>query len=65
MAMTHSEFCVLEGCNSKHLALGLCRKHYDEMRREDPGQVKKFREAGKRFRDKKALMSAAPQEEVK
>lgn len=41
--------CVLIGCNGKHVALGLCRKHYDNARRDDPEQMKKFKEAGKRF----------------
>ena len=41
--------CVISGCNGKHVALGLCRKHYDNTRRDDPEQVKKFREAGRRF----------------
>ena len=26
--------CSIEGCNNKHCAKGLCRKHYDQMRRE-------------------------------
>lgn len=46
------KLCALEGCAGKHLALGLCRKHYDEMRREDPEQVRKFRESSKRFYDR-------------
>lgn len=53
--------CSVEGCGGKHVAHGLCQKHYDMKRWEDPEQVKKFREAGKRFRDKK-LAAAAPQE---
>lgn len=57
--------CSVEGCSGKHIAHGLCQKHYDMKRWEDPEQVKKFREANKRFRDKKKSVAAAPQQEVK
>ncbi|HCL5343527.1 TPA: hypothetical protein N2G31_001453 [Salmonella enterica] len=57
--------CSVEGCGGKHVAHGLCQKHYDMKRWEDPEQVKKFREANKRFRDKKKSGAAAPQQEVK
>lgn len=41
--------CVIDGCNRPHLSLGLCRRHYDEARRDDPEQKRRFREASKRF----------------
>lgn len=29
--------CDVTGCDGKHLAIGLCRKHYSEQRRRDSG----------------------------
>ncbi|WP_116289229.1 hypothetical protein [Klebsiella aerogenes] len=54
--------CSVEGCEGKHVAHGLCKKHYDMKRWEDPEQVRKFREAGKRYRRKTKSAAAAPQE---
>ncbi|EOD2804680.1 hypothetical protein ACJLW1_003204 [Klebsiella aerogenes] len=54
--------CSVEGCEGKHVAHGLCKKHYDMKRWEDPEQVRKFREAGRRYRGKKKSTVAAPQE---
>ncbi|EOH0528253.1 hypothetical protein ACLMVZ_002916 [Klebsiella aerogenes] len=54
--------CSVEGCGGKHVAHGLCKKHYDMKRWEDPEQVRKFREAGRRYRGKKKSTVAAPQE---
>ncbi|MFV3023579.1 hypothetical protein ACNI4H_03150 [Klebsiella aerogenes] len=54
--------CSAEGCGGKHVAHGLCKKHYDMKRWEDPEQVRKFREAGKRYRRKTKSAAAAPQE---
>ncbi|HFQ8150847.1 TPA: hypothetical protein ACHS84_002376 [Klebsiella aerogenes] len=54
--------CSVEGCEGKHVAHGLCKKHYDMKRCEDPEQVRKFREAGKRYRRKTKSAAAAPQE---
>ncbi len=54
--------CSVEGCGGKHVAHGLCKKHYDMKRWEDPEQVRKFREAGKRYRRKTKSAAAAPQE---
>ncbi|WP_239508787.1 hypothetical protein [Klebsiella aerogenes] len=54
--------CSVEGCGGKHVAHELCQKHYDMKRWEDPEQVRKFREAGKRYRGKKKSTVAAPQE---
>lgn len=54
--------CSVEGCGGKHVAHGLCQKHYDMKRWEDPEQVRKFREAGKRYRRKTKSAAAAPQE---
>ncbi|MGS3469178.1 hypothetical protein ACB303_24365 [Citrobacter farmeri] len=58
--------CSVSGCGRKHVANGLCQRHYDMKRREDPEQVEKFREANRRFTAKKrAQKAAAPQQEVK
>ncbi|WP_163331889.1 hypothetical protein [Klebsiella aerogenes] len=54
--------CSVEACGGKHVAHGLCQKHYDMKRWEDPEQVRKFREAGKRYRRKKKSAAADPQE---
>lgn len=54
--------CSVGGCGGKHVAHGLCQKHYDMKRWEDPEQVRKFREAGKRYRRKTKSAAAAPQE---
>lgn len=54
--------CSVEGCEGKHVAHGLCKKHYDMKRWEDPEHVRKFREAGKRYRRKTKSAAAAPQE---
>lgn len=54
--------CSVEGCGGKHVAHGLCKKHYDMKRWEDPEQVRKLREAGKRYRRKTKSAAAAPQE---
>lgn len=54
--------CSVERCGGKHVAHGLCQKHYDMKRWEDPEQVRKFREAGKRYRRKTKSAAAAPQE---
>lgn len=58
--------CSVPGCGRKHVAHGLCQRHYDMKRREDPEQVEKFREANRRFTAKKrAQKTSAPQQEVK
>lgn len=54
--------CSVEGCGGKHVAHGLCQKHYDMKRWEDPEQVERFREAGRRYRGKKKSTEATPQE---
>ncbi|POT69437.1 hypothetical protein C3378_24795 [Klebsiella michiganensis] len=54
--------CSVEGCGGKHVAHGLCQKHYDMKRWEDPEQVERFREAGRRYREKKKSTEATPQE---
>ncbi len=54
--------CSVEGCGGKHVAHGLCQKHYDMKRWEDPEQVERFREAGRRYRGKKKSTVATPQE---
>lgn len=54
--------CSVEGCGGKHVAHGLCQKHYDMQRWEDPEQVERFREAGRRYREKKKSTVATPQE---
>lgn len=54
--------CSVEGCGGKHVAHGLCQKHYDMQRWEDPEQVEGFREAGRRYRGKKKSTVATPQE---
>lgn len=54
--------CSVEGCGGKHVAHGLCQKHYDMKRWEDPEQVERFREAGRRYRGKKKSTAATPQE---
>ncbi|MGY8147094.1 hypothetical protein L1R07_02615 [Klebsiella pneumoniae] len=54
--------CSVEGCDGNHVAHGLCQKHYDMKRWEDPEQVERFREAGRRYREKKKSTAAAPQE---
>lgn len=54
--------CSVEGCGGKHVAHGLCQKHYDMQRWEDPEQVERFREAGRRYRGKKKSTVATPQE---
>lgn len=63
--LKHSK-CSVSGCGRKHVANGLCQRHYDMKRREDTEQVEKFREANRRFTAKKrAQKAAAPQQEVK
>ena len=63
--LKHSK-CAVSGCGKKHVANGLCQRHYDMKRREDPEQVEKFREANRRFTAKKrAQKAAAPRQEVK
>lgn len=58
--------CSVPGCVRKHVAHGLCQRHYDMKRREDPEQVEKFREANRRFTAKKRAQKAAVQkQEVK
>ncbi|WP_257217150.1 hypothetical protein [Klebsiella pneumoniae] len=54
--------CSIEGCDGNHVAHGLCQKHYDMKRWEDPEQVERFREAGRRYRGKKKSTAATPQE---
>lgn len=54
--------CSVEGCGGKHVAHGLCQKHYDMKRWEDPEQVERFREAGRRYQGKKKSTAATPQE---
>ncbi|SYT84049.1 Eaa1 [Klebsiella pneumoniae] len=54
--------CSVESCGGKHVAHGLCQKHYDMKRWEDPEQVERFREAGRRYRGKKKSTEATPQE---
>lgn len=54
--------CSVEGCDGNHVAHGLCQKHYDMKRWEDPEQVERFREAGRRYRGKKKTTVATPQE---
>lgn len=54
--------CSVEGCGGKHVAHGLCQKHYDMKRWEDPEQVERFREAGRRYQGKKKSTEATPQE---
>ncbi|WP_233630050.1 hypothetical protein [Citrobacter braakii] len=57
--------CSVPGCGRTHVANGLCQRHYDMKRREDPEQVEKFREANRRFTEKKrAQKTSAPQQEV-
>lgn len=54
--------CSVEGCGGKHVAHGLCQKHYDMKRWEDPEQVERFREADRRYRGKKKTTVTTPQE---
>lgn len=54
--------CSVEGCGGKHVAHGLCQKHYDMKRWENPEQVERFREAGRRYLRKKKSTVATPQE---
>ncbi|PLD67588.1 hypothetical protein [Klebsiella quasipneumoniae] len=54
--------CSVEGCGGMHVAHGLCQKHYDMKRWEDPEQVERFREAGRRYRGKKKSTEATTQE---
>ncbi|WP_316391880.1 hypothetical protein [Citrobacter farmeri] len=62
--LKHSK-CSVPGCGRKHVARGLCQRHYDMKRREDPEQVEKFREANRRFTARKRANKAAPQQGVK
>ncbi|HGU6443195.1 TPA: hypothetical protein ACNABU_003890 [Citrobacter amalonaticus] len=57
--------CSVQGCGRKHVAHGVCQRHYDMKRREDPEQVEKFREANRRFTARKRANKAAPQQEVR
>lgn len=54
--------CSVAGCDDKHVARGLCAKHYAIARKKDPSRRESIRAADKRYRARKA---AAPQQEVK
>ncbi|HDR2874379.1 TPA: hypothetical protein QCK10_001502 [Enterobacter roggenkampii] len=54
--------CSVAGCDDKHVARGLCAKHYAIERKKDPSRRKSIRAADKRYRARKA---AAPQQEAK
>lgn len=43
-----SKQCNVEGCDKKHLARGLCRKHYDKKFRNTE-KVKDYYEANKEY----------------
>lgn len=54
--------CSVAGCDDKHVARGLCAKHYAIERKKEPSRRDSIRAADKRYRARKA---AAPQQEVK
>lgn len=57
-----NKMCSVAGCDGKHVARGLCVKHYAIERKKDPSRRDSIRAADKRYRARK---SAAPQQEVK
>lgn len=54
--------CSVAGCEGRHVAHGLCQKHYDIKHKNNLSRRKNIRAANKRYR---ARRSAAPQQEVK
>jgi len=54
--------CSVAGCEGRHVAHGLCQKHYDIEHKNNLSRRKNIRAANKRYR---ARRSAAPQQEVK
>lgn len=54
--------CSVAGCDGRHVAHGLCQKHYDIEHKNNLSRRQGIREANKKYRARK---SAAPQQEVK
>lgn len=54
--------CSVAGCEGKHVAHGLCQKHYDIEHKNNLSRRQKIRAANKRYRARK---SAASQQEAK
>lgn len=54
--------CSVAGCEGRHVAHGLCQKHYDIEHKNNLSRRQNIRAANKRYRARK---SAAPQQEVK
>lgn len=53
--------CSVAGCEGRHVAHGLCQKHYDIEHKNNLSRRQGIREANKKYRARK---SAAPQQEV-
>jgi|GEM_PF-1031107 len=53
--------CSVAGCEGRHVAHGLCQKHYDIEHKNNLSRRKNIRAANKRYR---ARRSAAPQQEA-
>lgn len=53
--------CSVAGCEGRHVAHGLCQKHYDIEHKNNLSRRQNIRAANKRYR---ARRSAAPQQEA-